>query len=225
MPAGRGELALVIIASAKTDNANTWSQALQKKYLVHVVADRAALAHSLASLTPAILLLDLDLPKLAKSEGVAGIQRLSPSTKTVLLTRSPNEKEGASMLKVGVKGYCRSDVDSQDLMRIVGLVQQGEIWVGRKVILQLLDDLASIAKHLPTHLHVAQNTYRDQLTPRERDIVDQISNGASNKEIATHLHVSDKTVKAHLTVIFRKLEVSDRLQLALLVTNADRQTS
>lgn len=223
MPAGRGKLSLVIIASAKTEIAIKWSQALQKEYVIHVVADRAALDQSLASLKPAILLLDLDLPKLANGGGVAGIQRLSPSTKTVLFARSPNEKEGASMLKVGVKGYCSSDVGPQDLKRIVGLVQEGEIWVGRKVILQLLDDLASIAKRLPTNLHVAQNAHLDLLTPREREIVHQISNGASNKEIATRLSVSDKTVKAHLTVIFRKLEVSDRLQLALLVTNSDRQ--
>ena len=57
----------------------------------------------------------------------------------------------------------------------------------------------------------------DGLTPREKEIVQQIGGGSSNKEIAYHLHVSEKTVKAHLTSIFRKLGVSDRLHLALYV--------
>jgi DNA-binding NarL/FixJ family response regulator len=224
MSAGSGELALVIIASAKAENANKWSRALQKEYVIHVVADRAALERSLASLKPAILLLDRALPKLAKGGGMAGVRRLSPSTKTVLFTRNPNEKEGSSMLKVGVKGYCSSDASLSTVKRIVGLVRQGEIWVGRKVIHQLLDDLALLTKRLRRNLHVDQDARLDHLTPREREIAHQIGSGASNKEVATRLNVSEKTVKAHLTGIFRKLEVSDRLHLALLVTNADRHS-
>ena len=222
MPTGSGELSLVIIASPKTEITSVWSQALQKQYAIHVVTDRIALERSMASLKPAILLLDLALPKLAKSRGTTAIQRLCSSTKTIVFARSLNDKEGAAMLKVGAKGYCSSDIGPLGIKRIVEMVKKGEIWVGRKVIHHLLEDLASLTRSLQKNLYSNPDDHLDRLTPREREIVHQIGNGASNKEIASRLNVSEKTVKAHLTGIFRKLEVSDRLHLALLVTNSNR---
>jgi DNA-binding NarL/FixJ family response regulator len=109
------------------------------------------------------------------------------------------------------------DIDPELLKKAVQMVHKGEIWVGRKFISQLLDALVSLtekqrAKSIPK---LAESLER--LTPREREIVELLGVGASNKEIANKLNVTEKTVKAHLTSIFRKLGVSDRLHLALFV--------
>lgn len=97
------------------------------------------------------------------------------------------------------------------------MVQKGEVWVGRKVISHLLDTLVALTEQERNRLLPRSEPALDVLTPREREIVGQIGNGASNKEIAHTLKVSEKTVKAHLTSVFRKLGVSDRLHLALYV--------
>jgi DNA-binding NarL/FixJ family response regulator len=97
-------------------------------------------------------------------------------------------------------------------------VLRGEVWVGRKVIQLLLDELAGFTEHLQREFQTNSDEQLKHLTPRQREIVSLISRGASNKEIAHALHVSEKTVKAHLTGIFRKLKLTDRLQLALFVT-------
>ena len=222
MPVSRGGLSLIIIASPRAELTARWSQAFQREYAIHVVTDRIALERGMASLKPAILLLDLALPKLAKGRGTAAIQRLCSSAKTIVFAKNLNDKEGAAMLKVGARGYCSSDIGPRGIKRIVEMVKKGEIWVGRKVIHHLLEDLAFLTRRLQKNLHGNPDGRLDCLTPREREIVHQIGNGASNKEIASRLNVSEKTVKAHLTGIFRKLEVSDRLHLALLVTNSDR---
>ena len=99
----------------------------------------------------------------------------------------------------------------------VKMVQKGEVWVGRKVISHLLDTLVSLTEQQRNRSLPKADPSLDVLTPREKEIVQQIGGGSSNKEIAHQLHVSEKTVKAHLTSIFRKLGVSDRLHLALYV--------
>jgi len=184
-------------------------------FATHSVADRAALERGMAELKPAVLLLDLALPRLVKRGGVSAIQRLNAATKIVLLTHAPNEKEGLAMLMAGARGYSDTNIDPALLKRTMVMVQKGEIWVGRQVIHRLLDELSALTKLLKKKSPAKPDPRLDSLTPREREIVRLISGGASNKEIAGQLHVSEKTVKAHLTEVFRKLNLSDRLHLAL----------
>ena len=121
------------------------------------------------------------------------------------------------MLEAGAKGYCSMEMDPVLLTKAVKMVQKGEVWVGRKVISHLLDTLVSLTEQQRNRSLPKADPSLDVLTPREKEIVQQIGGGSSNKEIAHQLHVSEKTVKAHLTSIFRKLGVSDRLHLALYV--------
>ena len=121
------------------------------------------------------------------------------------------------MLEAGVKGYCSLDIDPGLLKKAVQMVQKGEIWVGRRFISQLLDALVALTEKQRTKSLPKPDESLDRLTPREREIVQLLGVGASNKEIGNQLNVTEKTVKAHLTSIFRKLGVSDRLHLALFV--------
>ena len=78
--------------------------------------------------------------------------------------------------------------------------------------------MASLTRRAPKESATGTN-HLDHLTPREREIVHQVAGGASNKEIANRLNVTEATIKAHLTAVFRKLGLSDRLHLALFVNN------
>ncbi len=211
---------MVLIASAKARLRSQWGRLLKERFSIDEVTDRAALEKSLADRKPSFLLLDLSLPQLGGVEAIPDIQFLSPSSKIILLTDTPDDGEAAiSALKAGVKGYCNKDVDPSLLLKAVEVVQKGEIWVGRKIIPNLLEELTSMTERHEKFSAFPPGVDFDSLTARERQIAQFIGDGFSNKEIASQLKISDRTVKAHLTSIFRKLKTSDRLRLALLVAN------
>jgi two-component system nitrate/nitrite response regulator NarL len=215
--------ALVFIASGVAGLRKRWRQAIQRQFTLHEVAERGSLERSLLNRRPAALLLDLHLPQLGGIGGVEAIQRLRPATKIVLLTARPDEREGIAALKAGARGYCDRDIDPNLLGKALRVVQDGEIWVGRKLIPHLLEELATLTeqqKDSPVKL----DTRLDRITPRERQIVQLLGAGASNKEIASRLNVTERTVKAHLTAVFKKLGISGRLQLALFVLEHSRSS-
>ncbi len=213
---------VVLIASPIAGVRGQWTKELQDKFPLYEVAERSSLERSMANLKPAILLLDLALPGLGGVEGTPVIQRLSPMTSIVLLTSTPNDREGLAALKAGARGYCSLDTDPTLLRKAVTVVLKGEIWVARNVFAPLLEELTSLTERRHKEFPPNLDTRLDRLTPREREIAQLIGGGASNKEIAGRLNITEATVKAHLTAIFRKLGLSDRLGLALFVTEYNR---
>ncbi len=214
------DLGLIVIASADHDLGTRWFRTLQKQFAVHVVNDGRFLENAISTLKPVVLILDHALLSLLPGSGGLSerMRRLINATRTIIISNHIDEKEGVSLLKAGARGYCTDDPGPQIISKAVDAVLRGEVWVGRKVIQLLLDELAGFTEHLQREFRTNSDEQLKQLTPRQRDIVSLISKGASNKEIAHALHVSEKTVKAHLTGIFRKFKLSDRLQLALFVT-------
>jgi DNA-binding NarL/FixJ family response regulator len=185
------------------------------------VSDRTELEQTLTVLKPAVLLLDAGLVKSAPVEALAAVQRLSPATRTIVLSTMPSGAEGSAMLKAGARGYCHRVVEPALLRKAVEVVQQGEIWAGRALTSQLLEELAARIQQSERNASVRAAERLQRLTPREREIALLVGGGASNKEIGTKLGVTERTVKAHLTAVFRKLRVSDRLRLALFVNDLD----
>jgi DNA-binding NarL/FixJ family response regulator len=99
------------------------------------------------------------------------------------------------------------------------MLQKGEVWVKRNVVPHLIGELARLTRGR-TQDAASHDTRLARLTPREREVVSHVGEGASNKEIASRLMMTEHTVKAHLTAIFRKLELSGRVQLALLANQS-----
>src|SRR5437667_162790 len=196
-----------------------WTQALKDVYTVLDVGERGSLDRSLADLKPDVLLLDLALHRLGGLEGVQAIRQLSPETKIVLFARSPNAKEGISLLKAGAWGYCEKAIEPLRLRKVVLMLQQGEVWVKRNLIPHLIGELARLTR-LRTKDSASHETRLRSLTPREREVVLLIGEGVNNKKIASRLTITEHTVKAHLTTIFRKLGLSGRVQLALLANES-----
>jgi len=215
---------LVFIASGVAALRKRWRQAIRLGFALHDVTERGSLERSLANRRPIAMLLDLHLPGLAGISGVEAIQRLRPATKIVLLTSHPDEREGVAALKAGARGYCDRDIDPGLLAKALEVVQKGEIWVGRKLIPHLLEELATLTEQQKDS-PAKPDSRLDRITPRERQIVQLLSAGASNKDIAKRLNVTERTVKAHLTAVFKKLGISGRLQLALFVLEHSRSAA
>ncbi|TAL12198.1 MAG: response regulator transcription factor [Nitrospirae bacterium] len=215
------QASLLLVAGPDAKLRHQWRQGLPGKTTIQEVSEQGELERSLTAIRPAVLLLDLAL---CASEGIGrvpALQLLSPSTKIVLLTATPDAAEGVYALKVGAKGYCTRDITPPLLRKALEMILEGQIWVERSVIPYLLGELSSLGAHKAPA--AAPQEYQpdsplDCLTPRERAVADLIAAGAWNKEIACRLNITEATVKAHLTAIFRKLGVTDRLRLGLLLT-------
>ena len=222
MAEGQDTNPVVLVASAAVTLRRRWRQAIEGQYQVVEAGDRGALERAITGRKPVLVLLDLALPDLGSVPGVVRAQRLNPTARVVLLTRSPDEREGIIALKAGARGYCDLEIEPGLLAKAVDVVLKGEVWVGRKLIPHLLEELASAAEQ--QRAASADRDHRlERVTPRERQIVELLSAGASNKDIAKRLDVTERTVKAHLTAIFRKLGISGRLQLALFALEHSRR--
>ncbi len=222
---GRNESGpLVLVASSVAGLRKRCRQALQHGYVIHEVADREELERSMVNRRPAALLLDLALPTLGGPVGVAAVQKLRTATKVIVLTGVPDVREGIALLKAGARGYCHREIDGPLLEKATEVVLKGEIWAGRKLIPHLLEELTVLTEQQRREVPGNSDERLERITRRERQIVDLLSAGASNKEIAKRLNVTERTVKAHLTAIFRKLGLSGRLQLALFALEHGRSS-
>lgn len=130
--------------------------------------------------------------------------------------------EELAALAAGAVACCDATLQREDLERIVGIVLQGGVWVSKATIPLLVAKLQAFSgqsgqEAAPSPQERPPNRL-EGLTQRQREVAEMVGKGANNKQIARALDITDRTVKAHLTTIFEKLGTSDRLQLALYVT-------
>src|SRR5215467_4825686 len=167
-------------------------------------------------LKPDILLLDLAMPK---HPGLEALRELSmPANATpvrvILLTAAAEKGQIVEALQLGARGVVLKDSATQILLKSIRAVMNGEYWVGRESVSNLVHYLRSLVESAATP---KQRKYG--LTPRELEIVSAVVAGYTNKEIAEHFKISEDTVKHHLSNIFDKVGVSTRLELALFAVN------
>ena len=141
------------------------------------------------------------------------LSRADLPMKTILLTASIEKHEITEALRLGARGIILKDTATQLLVKSVRCVVDGQYWIGRDNVAGLIQALqmADTTPKQPT------DTYG--LTPREREVITAIVAGFSNKEIAQKFAISERTVKHHLSNIFDKVGVSNRLELALFSVN------
>jgi DNA-binding NarL/FixJ family response regulator len=221
--AARGKAATgsptVLVASAVARIRRKWLAALRGDFSVHEVTRRGALEWSVASLRPDVLLLDF------AGAGPADLRRLlqlSPGTKIVLCSRAPDDPDTIPALQAGARGCLQRGSDPLLIRKAVDRVSEGEIWVGRSIVPRLLQRISALAAPQRESARDLLEGVLGRLSRRERDTAELIMSGASNREIAGKLGIREATVKAHLTAIFRKLQLHDRLHLALFLSRFER---
>jgi DNA-binding NarL/FixJ family response regulator len=213
----------LVLASSSRDRLAGWEQGLCGLVRTfHVANQFDALVSVFSRTNPQLLLLDHELSGLDGANGTAYLKRLHPETRIIVSGNSLSDDAEWELFKVGVRGCCRSDIDPQFLKGIIVAVQQGELWIRRTLTYRLLDELKTVAtgKH---RVYRAELGLLDSLTQREYEIAVRAGNGENNKQIAEGLEITERTVKAHLTEIFRKLGIADRLKLVLILSGDQRQ--
>lgn len=134
-----------------------------------------------------------------------------PNANILLLSDVPKFQEGIAMLQMGVKGYGNSYLNSSHLTHAMDVVSDGNIWLTP----QFLDILIK-ETYLPSDKK-KESPRLSLLSKREMEIAQCVAQGLNNTEIAERTQITKRTVKAHITSIFEKLQITDRLSLALML--------
>jgi DNA-binding NarL/FixJ family response regulator len=175
---------------------------------MEVVAEAADGEEAVAAVqrtAPDVALLDLVMPKLDGIEAIRRIRERSPRTRVLVLTSFADDDTVLPAVRAGAAGYLLKDVQPQDLIAAIRTVHGGEALLAPAVATMLVEQLA--AGDEPRE--------RDELTPREHDVLAQLARGRANKVIARELGVSERTVKTHVSNILGKLGLTDRTQAAV----------
>lgn len=130
----------------------------------------------------------------------------------VMMSLTPSVQESLGYFAAGASGYCHALAATTMLQQVVESVQAGGIWIGAELMQQMVQ---RIAQQTPPTSVIPEKLAL--LTGKERQVAESVAQGLTNKEVAKQLDISDRTVKAHLTAVFEKLGVRDRIHLALLL--------
>jgi len=162
------------------------------------------------SLRPDVVVMDIGMANLNGIEAAQQMTGDSPEIAVVMLSMHSDESYVLRALKAGARGYLLKDSAEADLIKAVHAVAGGKSFFSPAVSKVLLDDYVRKLRRSGT-----EDAY-DLLTPREREVLQLIAEGKSNKLIADALKMSESTVKAHVKQIIKRLNVVNRTQAALL---------
>jgi DNA-binding NarL/FixJ family response regulator len=154
-------------------------------------------------------------------EAILGYKDKMPTMKTIIFGIRFNEENVMAMMQGGVRGFFRTELGDEQLIKCIRVVARGEIWLDAALITRVFDEfIEELTKKRDrfeslTHLSMAK---LEMLSPREMEIMALISHSMTNEEIADKLFISSKTVKTHLRNIFAKADIRNRVEAALVYT-------
>ena len=207
---------LILLASSNKEILLRWEQGLFGFSPMYFSHNFVSLTEKLVKLKPNILLLDYELPGLENQQSILELISLRREIKIVVFSPKLSDEIEWRLFKAGVRGCCQNNMQAEQIQRVINVVLQGELWIRRTLTNQILNELVNVT-HEKNRIERAVNDLLENLTRREYEIAMLVGRGESNKRIAQQLAITERTVKAHLTEIFRKLHISDRIKLALIM--------
>jgi DNA-binding NarL/FixJ family response regulator len=183
--------------------------------VVGEAADGSEVAKLTSSLKPAVLMLDIAMPGLTGIQVLRELASAQGEVRTIVLTAAIEKKQIVEALQLGARGILLKDAAIQLVKKCIEKVMAGDYWVGREAVTSLVDYLHGLKQS--TGGKAEQKL--PHFTTREQEIISAILTGCVNKEIAAKLSISEETVKRHLSNIFAKAGVSNRLELAVWSMN------
>ncbi len=205
------EIIRIAIADDNDHFRETLRDVLQYEEDFQVVAlwkDGAEVLAGLESIATDILLLDINMPFVNGVEATKQLQAQFPKVKIIILSMHDDEGYVLETLKSGASGYLVKDGSVTEVVRAIR-----EVAAGRAIVHPQVTHTVIAQFHDHTRLN---DSWKEVLTKREMDVLEQLALGKSNEEISLTLEIAEKTVKSHVSSILAKLSVSDRTQAVIL---------
>jgi DNA-binding NarL/FixJ family response regulator len=186
---------------------------------VAACADQATAA--VAANPPDVVLMDIHLPGTNGVEATRSVLELAPSTAVLALTMVDDDDMVLAAMAAGARGYLLKDATADEVVAAVRLVAAGGAVLGARIASRLLGPGATEAHRGGSSTTGAIVAAGEELTARERDVLEHLAKGANNRQIARELGVSLKTVQNHVSRILDKLQAADRTQAVLRARGID----
>jgi DNA-binding NarL/FixJ family response regulator len=203
-------------------------RATSAHHSIAVIESVALVPGRVAAAAYEVVLIDADGLQRPYAEKVSGIVGAPGVGRVIVMTAEFIEDDEVALLRCGVQGCCRRGIDPESLAQVLTVTESG-VWVTRSLLPRLVTELrryaqqaaAPVVAAAPEKAQVENPRVQAEklaaLTRRERDIVNLLADGATNKQVADELDITERTVKGHLSNVFMKLGISDRLKLALFL--------
>lgn len=164
-----------------------------------------------------VVLVHLNSVTSEESKELLSLKKNNSGLILIACTDAPNEEEGLGILRAGANGYTNTYITGSLLLEVLKTVVRGDIWAGPELLQRLLRRLLQDTPvNTENDLSDADSIF-SVLSKREHEVLNVLTEGKSNKEIARSLDITERTVKAHLSSIFQKTGVQDRVSLVLLM--------
>jgi DNA-binding NarL/FixJ family response regulator len=161
-------------------------------------------------LRPDVVLMDVRMPDLDGIQATRELTRAAPDTRVVILTTFEQDDYIFGALRAGASGFLLKRTRPEELIAAVRSVAAGDSLLSPSVTRLVIDRMAQ--QPLP---ELANQAKLNELTPREREVLELVARGLSNREIATELFVEESTVRTHVKRIQMKLQLRDRVQIVI----------
>ena len=206
----------IVLADASRLTTLGITQVLEKEAdmeILAVVTDGEEAVAKTIELEPDVLIIEVDLPQLSGIKATQRVRRELPHVAVVILTALEEEQTLFDAIRAGAAAYLHKDCEPKELVDSIRKVRSGQFIINEKIFAKpavatkVLAEFRELSVYGPGSSHVFA-----PLSPREVQILDNIAQGMTNKEVAYTLAISEQTVKNHMSSILRKLSVNDRTQ-------------
>ncbi|WIV10509.1 response regulator transcription factor [Proteiniborus sp. MB09-C3] len=158
---------------------------------------------------PDVILMDINMPKMSGLDALRRLKDIGIDSKIIMLTIHDSREYLYETIRIGANGYVLKDADSDTLLKAIRDVDEGKSYIQPSLSELLVKDFNSRGERSK------ESALIESLTKREYEVLTLIAEGMNNREIAEKLFISEKTVKNHVSNIFKKIDVADRVQAAI----------
>jgi DNA-binding NarL/FixJ family response regulator len=180
--------------------------------VVALVEDGEKVVEMAAKLQPDIILMDIQMPKVNGIEATRIITQKNPGIGVIVVTMFEDDDSVFAAMQAGARGYILKGAGQDEMLRSIRAVARGEALFSPSIATRLMTFLTASS--------LAEDDAFPELTKREREILELIAQGLRNSDIALKLNITMKTVRNHVSIIFNKMQVSDRVQAVIRAREA-----
>lgn len=185
--------------------------------IVAEAADGETALELVASKRPHVVLMDINLPTMNGLQVTRKLREMHPEISVIMITGYDDAEQVFHAFRAGASAYCAKDIAPEDLIAMIHSAHAGKYVVGQEEMTyeEMVEWIEERIGRMPGALPQDDDDIFEPLTPRQMEVLELVTRGLSNKEIAYKMHISHQTVKNHMTAILRKLRCQDRTQAAV----------